>query len=145
MELEKNSYLSDICIMVPYYGKIKEKKINSIISSDIVADHLLTELAAFSEYECNNIISQAMKRYYLGEYIFACMNDDYNVVLSTELPKVFLSYNEDIELGILMLYISLNKFSTSLIGDHMSADELYVSKDNRAKEKADFLHIDDFI
>ncbi len=140
----QSNYMSDICIMIPYCGNLQSNGIMKLIENNPVAQYLIDELTYFSDYECSNIITRNIERMYLGEFYFACMDDDYKSIQASESALLFLSHHSSMNLAVLTIYIGKNSFSTSLIGDHVSADELYISADRKIN-KDDYIHVDNFI
>lgn len=145
----QQTFSSDICILVPFCGKFT----NDIFKSsqpqkNEIAEHLIDSLTDFSNYECNNQVAKNIERKFLGEYNFACMNDDYENVECSEKALLFISSNRTIDLTMLYIYIPNNQYSPTFIGDHVSADEIYLSTNNTKsteKNKSKYTHIDSLV
>lgn len=89
---------------------------------DILTEHVL--------YECNNPTFRTLERFYLGKYLLACYDDDYDgTVHDTENVHIFVTLHRNTGLCIATLAVHDNHYIPTQLIDQMSTDHLDVSFD----------------
>lgn len=135
----KKSYSDDLYFFIPMTSnqidgtneKIKQAHDAAIKKFGLYENHFGTiyreAIDSHVDYECNsNTLSlENLKRFYLGEFQFACYNDDYDKkILQTETCHLFISAHSKTGLYIITAAIPNNEYLPTQLIDQMSAGHL---------------------
>lgn len=131
---------SDIFIMIPVCGLIDEKILSNTKKNRII-DSYIDKLTETSLYECDNKVSQALKRLNYGEVEISYYNSDNYETDSKEWLScnIVYTYNETTNLGIMQLIIDNCSKEDSQVGDIISSNHLSIKINNNEYPLDDFL------
>ncbi len=125
----KKTYKSDMYIMVPYYAmrpiNIKDQE------KDDLATEFIKSLDDNATYECNNNVTENIKRVFLGKNNLACLDDEYDGnVKDKEEIYLFLTSHNPTGIHILTLMNLSNEYSPTQIQDQVTTNNLFIYDNN---------------
>ena len=131
---------SDIYIMIPVGGNINDKILLNTNKDDII-DEYIDKMIKTSLYECDNKVSNALKRTNYGiAYLSYYESDNYYDDSKRWIPcNIVYTYNESTSLGIMQLLINYCEEEDSQIGDMISSNHLSIKINEDEYALNDFL------
>lgn len=118
----------DIYIMIPITGKAPADTAAEI-SDDIRL--FLTELEQTAQYECDSRIADTLRRFSLGSYKIAYMDDTYQNILDWLDCELALTHQNNTGLGILWLILRQCDVNPTQIGDIVSSGQIHIKADDK--------------
>ena len=135
----KKTYKSDMYIMVPYCStRTVDIKDNE---KDDLANEFIKSLHYNATYECNNNVTDNLKRVSLGKNKLACLDDEYDgVAKGQEEIYLFLTSHSQTGMHILTLMNLSNEYSPTQIQDQVTTNNLFIYDDND-----NLIHLDEYM
>ena len=135
---------SDAYILLP--GYVTELNATQFITQAAPPEtnkYFIDTLISVSQYECIGDFSNQFERHWLGDFSFACCDDDYEScfpeilasdrILKTIPCSIYLTYNKSTRLCVVWIAIPNLSYDLSHIADQISSVYIYIS-DNRTAE-----------
>lgn len=128
---------SDIYIMVPCHAEDGKKNFCSTMPMpSTLTNQFLKTFDHTSKYDCSSEIANKIHRSYLGDFEFACSDNNYEITFPMKLlphrclsrfrGSLFFSTYRETGLSILFLSIPQVEYNITLLADQISMEYLYL-------------------
>lgn len=128
----------DIYIMLPGVLGDKRRLEKASVKPTGQCAQFLEHFWEIAGYECSSELPAHLERLYLGDYCFACSDDNYEIPMLPVLPRdrllsvkpcsVYVTVNWQTSLAIVLLSIPQCVYDATLIADQISMEYLYLGR-----------------
>lgn len=119
----------DVFILVPIDGRLRYGEVKNVSP---ISEAVVKSVNYASNYECDKIIAESIERLSFGGIKLSYMNDEYDMSDIEWLDaNLMISYQKQMELGIIQLYVPQCDKDVTQIGDMISSKHAMIKDEER--------------